>query len=71
MKGVSIALAVAGWVLCVAGAVLAATRALQIRQDVDATPYIHGNKRSADVALWLTIGGATVGLVGTVWSLVG
>ena len=70
MTGVLAGVAVLGWLLCAAGAFLSARGATRIRSDTDGTPYIANLEDGrASAGLWLTLVGATVGLVGTVWSL--
>ncbi|WP_374969112.1 hypothetical protein [Terrabacter sp. BE26] len=60
--------AVLGWLLCTTGAVVAYTRATQVRTDEEGF-FVHGQDLWGKIAFWLTICGATVGAFGTVWSL--
>lgn len=70
MTGVLIAVGIGGWVLCVVGAILSARGATRISLDTDGTPCLDkAEDHRASLGLWLTVGGASVGLVGTVWAL--
>ncbi len=70
VTGVLIGVAVLGWLLCAVGALLTARGATRILADDDGTPYVANLEDGRTSAgLWLTLVGATMGLGGTVWSL--
>jgi hypothetical protein len=70
MTGALIGVAVLGWLLCVAGAILSARGATRLKADVDDVPYVANLEDGrASAGLWLTLVGALLGLIGTVWSL--